>query len=96
MTSQLPNDRKLKALGTSKLKSSNIGLTEEDKPMLLDGGSLRVEVSSSDLDYIRNAIASGIANYIVEKVSKNAENSVDKAEPERYLPNTNEKECDHQ
>lgn len=76
--------------------SSCIGLSEGGKPMLLNEDGLSVELLQSDLSYIRNAIATGIANYIVERVAKNTEDSVDKTEPERYLPNTNEKECDHQ
>lgn len=74
--------------------SSCIGLSGGGKLMLLNEDGLRVEPSQVDLSYIRNAIATGIANYIVEKVSKSTESSIDNREYRRYSPCTDRKECD--
>lgn len=41
-----------------------------------------------EVSYLRNALATGIANYIVAKISKATEISVDKQEIQRYPPNT--------
>lgn len=46
-------------------------------------------ISQPDLSLLKAAIATGIANHIVEKVSKRAESTVDKSETERYRSPTN-------
>lgn len=43
-----------------------------------------IALTQTDVGFLRNAIATGIANFIVQKVSKNTEKAVDKTEPERY------------
>ena len=48
------------------------------------GGNMSVAVlSQPDINLLRNAIATGIANYIVEKVSKTTEFTVDKTGEKR-------------
>lgn len=48
-----------------------------------------IALTQSDVGFLRNALATGIANFIVQKVSKNTETAVDKTETKRYLPPTN-------
>ncbi len=47
-----------------------------------------ITLTQSDIGFLRNALATGIANYIVEKVSKTTETSIDKPETERYPSGT--------
>ena len=53
------------------------------------GGNISMTtLSQPDVNLLKNAIAAGIANYIVERVSKTTEIPIDDGEEKRYPPAT--------